>query len=369
MKQFSLTTLSLLCAAVSPLCAEGMMRHSRGQQTSSCPTQQFAAYTITPPAGAKPTNHVNPYFTAEFILWKAYEDGLDFAYTGAPTSTAQVNVEKGQVLHPGHKYEPGFKLGFGLKFLRDAWDLYANYTWLQVTDSKDFENEDSDDGAQVHANYFVPTFPNDVKGTIMNETSATWKLNFDVLDLELGRDFFISKYLTLRPHFGFKFSWMKQKFDVDYTNIIAGVNVDALYPAGSNVDIDFKQTEFGVGIRTGIDTAWRLGNHFSIFGDLALTGLWNHFKEKRKDEVETAADVEYDTFNVKDTINEMTAVLELAIGLRFDYAFNCDKNLFIMQAGWEQQIWFDQNQFFRAMSTDSENLTFEGLTAKIGFAF
>ena len=360
MKLFTLTTIPLLCAAISPLCAEGMMRHSRNQPANACQEQQFTGYTITPQAGARAHSHVNPFFTADFILWKAHQDGLDFAYSGAPVTGRSVDVTKGQVFQPGHKYEPGFKLGFGMKFLPDAWDVYANYTWLQASNSVNVSD------TMIRSNYGTPDLIG-VNFLAASGASANWKLNFNVLDLELGRDFYISKKLTLRPHFGFKFSWMKQKFDVDLNDLIYGASI--LMPQGADVDLDFRQRQFGVGLRTGIDTAWILCKHLSLFGDLALTGLWSHFNENRKDTVTPKGDTGYDTFNVQDKISAMTVVLEFAFGLRYDYSFNCNKNLFFFQAGWEQQFWLNQNQFFRPSTTNADDLSFQGLTAKMGFAF
>ena len=71
----------------------------------------------------------------------------------------------------------------------------------------------------------------------------------------------------------------------------------------------------------------------------------------------------------------MRPVVEMALGLRYETLFSNDNYQFFVQAGWEQQIWLDQNQFIRSVfehnssfSTSGE-LTMQGLDVKVGLAF
>jgi hypothetical protein len=197
----------------------------------------------------------------------------------------------------------------------------------------------------------------------VDEAHARWRLHFNVLDLELGRDFWVSKYLTLRPFVGMKFSWNDQDFDVHYEK-----------EAGAKhgfrklkMDMDLNQTS--VGLRSGLDTAWHMWKKWCIFGDFAISGIWNDFDSHRKDHLAKHGD-NFVTFSRlhKDTHN-VTAVLEWALGLRFQTAFHNDDFMFLLQAGWEEQIWFNQNQFVMMPNSTSGNLTLEGLTVKAGFYF
>ena len=86
---------------------------------------------ITPSAEPSVCGCVTPFVTADFIWWKAQEDGLDFALNG--TSIAGVEAgflpetaSRGTVKGPHFSYEPGFKVGAGLKFEHDGWDLLLN---------------------------------------------------------------------------------------------------------------------------------------------------------------------------------------------------------------------------------------------------
>jgi len=200
--------------------------------------------------------------------------------------------------------------------------------------------------------------------------------SFNVLDLELGRDFYVSKFLTLRPFGGLKFSWQNQKYKVKYSDILfVGDQSDVpssltTIPLGSNVKMDFKQKEFGVGLRVGMNTHWYFCKWLGAYGDFAMTALWNRFKETREVEVNTPARTEYDSEKIKDKVYDVTAVLEIGLGLFFEWAFSNDNYMLYLSAGWEDQVWFNQNNMIFLMNNNAPgNLSFQGFTLKVGFGF
>lgn len=367
MKKFSLTTLPLLLAAVAPLCADstGNKKTNTQSMQTTQPTNQ-----ITPSANPMVTHWCDPYLTADFIWWRVEQDGMNFATSGteplAQDSVTLVNAGKGHVAHPRFKYEPGFKVGFGVKFRHDGWDMYANYTWLRT----DFGDTKKSLHAKTTSGIAATT---ELFGTlgvalpsVTHEAEGKWSLHFNALDIELGRNYWISQWLTLRPHFGMKFSWLDQDYHVEYEGISTptfDVSIDA-----SNVRIHNDIDQFGVGLRTGLDTAWYLWKKWCIFGEFAVSALWNDFDVKRKDTTQTAIG-SFTTLNTKFDSHSVSAVIEIALGLRFETTFHNDDYLFMLQAGWEEQIWFNQNQFFNPLSQSPQDLTFEGLTIKAGFDF
>jgi hypothetical protein len=404
MKQFSLTTIPLLCAAIAPLCADNMdnmisqTNNGNGNNGSSMSNQnqmnqkkktesqrqfeqRWRDNQITPMANPKPDEWCNPYITADYIIWKAYEQGLAYAYDGVPDAPTAVNpasATSGSVFRPKFKWESGFKIGLGNIFNHDGWDVYAEYTWLH-SKAKD-EPGTTDCCVTVSeiakSNYWLSTHACP-EGVLMGAEGGTWNLdNFNVLDLELGRDFYVSKFLTLRPFAGMKFSWMHQKYKFKYEDILfvgdQGDTPSSLttIPLGSNVKVDLKQREFGVGLRAGIDTNWYVCKWFGTYGDFALTGLWNRFHEKRQVEINTPIPTEFVSENMKDKVFDVTAVLEVGIGVFFEWAFSNDAYMVDLALGWETQVWFNQNNLIFLMNNNAPgNLSFQGFTLKVGFAF
>ena len=230
--------LSTLLALASPLCAYAI---TETKNTSNPPSdmkkhemhmqQMRDMNEITPSAEPSVCGCVTPFVTADFISWRAQEDGLDFSFNG--TSIAGVEAgflpetaSRGTVKSPHFSYEPGFKVGAGLKFEHDGWDLFAQYTWWRKNTGK-HNSKSSLTEKSNGSSYVIATSPlhsaafaegelgvggqgSGLATPAVQKASATWALHFNVLDAELGRNFWISKYLTLRPFIGMKFSWLTQ---------------------------------------------------------------------------------------------------------------------------------------------------------------
>jgi len=324
------------------------------------PTQE-----ITPEAQPKVAHWADPFITADFIYWKAVVQNMHYAYTGGITSTS-ANAHQGSFHSPDFDFEPGFKLGFGLKFRHDGWDLFAQWTWLNEFEGNSHSHTSAN--SQEHAIFHsaVPPQLGLLPDAVCDSARAKWSMHFNALDIELGRNFFISRYLTLRPHFGFKFGWIDQDFHPK------GHNVSALLQAispPSEGSVKMGQDFFGCGIRTGLDAVWYFTKHWGLYGDFAISALWSDFHSKREDHFATNTIAKVETLDLKRTLTTLTQVLEFGLGFRYDCTFFLGDYEFYLQAGWEEQIWFNQNQFLDTINTRTGDLTFQGLTVKAGLMF
>ncbi|MCP5509595.1 MAG: MOMP family protein [Chlamydiales bacterium] len=286
------------------------------------------------------------FITADFILWTPREEGLEYVMTGTGAPTGQ-----GSLREPDFGLEPGFKVGLGLNLGHDGWDVFAEYTWLtsSVNDSVNSDN--------------ATWLWNTAAGT--TRFSADWDFNFNAIDLELGRNFFVSQYLTLRPHYGFKGTWQDQDYKTTAEIRAAGALV-----ARDRVAQDFDY--WGFGIRTGMDTAWHFCKSWSIYGNFAISALWSGFDIDRKDTTYTVlTDTSVTTLNTENNFHTILPVLELAIGLRWEIWVSDDDYHFGIDAGWEEQVWWGMNRLIVAGQPQRDNgdLTMQGLTLKFRFDF
>lgn len=322
---------------------------------------------ITPNAGTAVQGGLDVYVQADYILWHASQGGLEYvndggSYAAGATATSNNVLSQGKNRAPHFKTSSGFKAGLGLDFDYDGWDLGATYTWLHTHANSSFD---------------LPT--TGVNTNLLNVTSALttptfatgsshWRLHFNNIDLELGRNFFISPKLTLRPHFGLKGTWQTQTFNATY-------NDTGTYSmtAGSleTYTVANKQHYWGLGVRTGVDTSWMFTRNWSLFGDWAIAALWGQFKDTRVDvsNVTTAAGTalltNYTPFNLRARTHQLNGVMELQLGLRYDYWFSDDEYRFRIQAGWENQLWLDQNNFYNL----NGNLSLQGFTLNLKLDF
>ncbi|MBI3236493.1 MAG: hypothetical protein HYZ48_02120 [Chlamydiales bacterium] len=329
---------------------------------------------ITPQAGPKMTRCVDPYISMDFIYWSAVQDGLQYSYNGVPNSVK--SAKHARINTPDFDCEPGLKVGFGLKVGHDGWDVFANYTWLsEFEDTNSVEAKSGYRLGTVWQTSLIPgaigSTPESTTSIFCNRSHIDWRMQFNALDLELGRNFYISNNITLRPHIGFKFGWISQHYHIKYKGFSYGSSDGT---DTGRYTIRNKQEFFGAGLRGGIDTVWYFVKHFGFYGDLSISTLWSDFHVHRKDSVsDPVGDVvipsKIHNLRLKDSIHNLTEVLELGFGMRYDTTFFEGDYQFSFQAGWEQQIWFDQNQFFDLTETLNGNLSLQGLTIKAGLMF
>lgn len=318
---------------------------------------------ITPSANLPVADGASFFFDLDFIYWQAKEDGLAIGATGDPLPNPITHSHAYTVTNAGKwefidaKYEPGFKVGAGLDLAHDGWSVAANYTWLKE-----------------HASGHISQTPGTgaLVGLVSEDISSIsghWSFYFNVVDLPLSRKFYISKRLTLSPHIGLKGSWMHQTFNV----LEYGVGLTANNSGDNDVSLAQRQKFWGVGLRAGLDTTWHFTRDWSIYGNFAMSTLSCQFQDKGTVYGQDAA---YGFFREgligKTHANQhaIRPVLELALGLRYETMFGSDDYYqFVVQAGWEQQIWWDQNQFLRTADIGGDDLVLQGLDLRVGFRF
>jgi hypothetical protein len=380
MKQFVKKALPLTCAAIAPfflsadesveapmLCATKSAlatTNGNGSKMNQPMNQALMSDRITPETCPCVGNWADPYITADFIYWKAQVDNANFAYNGTASGTLLPPLsapKEGRIYHPSFKYEPGFKVGFGLKFKHDGWDFFSQYTWLQSAGKKHHKVAQANGvGDSLQS---MITYNGDSTASPFDLAQGNWRLHLNVLDLELGRDFWISKRLSLRPFTGMKFSWNTQHFNVLNSNIVA--------PPAS-VEYAMKVKQDGVGIRGGFNSAFFLANKWSIYGDLALTAMFNTLHSHRENNVVFLdGDSVVTQTRTKGHLNTVSGILEMGLGLRFETCFSKNSYKYMLEAGWETQVWFDQAAFafLNNASSHPGNLSMQGLTIKTGFWF
>jgi hypothetical protein len=313
-------------------------------------------HDVTPSAGPRVINGIGMFATGDYLYWVAKQDNMQYASTGY-TNDNFISTAPGSASNLKFRFHSGFKAGLGFSFGHDYWDLSSTYTWF-LSDN----NTGSVKGGEYSG--LTPSFDPYIDlsyADYFTKASSLWTLHFNVIDVDLGRNFYISKYLSLRPFIGLKGSWQKQKSSSSYL----GMMIDTPFSYSRNL----KSSFWGIGIHTGCNTAWHLAGTWSIYGDIAFSSLWGPFQTKRTDKSSSSGS---DVTPVSQTNNfhTLSPVLELALGLRKEQWFYHNRFHVAVQAGWEEQIWWDQNQFAwnRSISLNG-NLILQGLTARIRFDF
>ncbi len=343
---------------------------------------------ITPPVAPTVQNGADVFLTADFIYWKVNQHGLGYANTAykptADTTYSQV-VQGAKTYHAGSKYDPGFKVGLGLQFEHDGWDLYAQYTWLaNGKDTDSVSNNTSSKYLWAESGY-IALNANGQRAVALEHAKGEYQTNFNVIDLEMGRNFFVSRYMTLRPHFGLKGSFNHSKFHQYYTfdnalNTTAGTSGTPFvtyWPAAfkfEDVKSDFRA--YGIGIRAGLDPVWHFTRSWGMYGKLAVTAQYTYNRTQNIDMAYLAASngtKNYASGTQLARANRVSShnivpIIELGLGLTYMTWFYDESYMFDIKAGWEEQVWINYGEYLNATHTDG-NLSLQGFTLKFGFHF
>ncbi len=192
------------------------------------------------------------------------------------------------------------------------------------------------------------------------EFKAHWHAHLNQIDLVLGRGFYVSRWLTLRPHIGLRSTWIWQRLRVAYTHPIATFNI-----VGDPFEVHKRNNWWGFGPEAGLETEWGFSGGFSLYGTLVAAIEYGFHKLRNIEEDERT---ETKTVRMKDSVRECHPILDLQMGVRWDYMFFHDRIHFGLQLGWEQHTYFAQNQFpyfvdntaLGSFTTNNGNLSYQG---------
>ena len=192
------------------------------------------------------------------------------------------------------------------------------------------------------------------------EASTEWKIRLDLLDLELGREFFVSRKLTLRPFIGLRQAWIDMSQNVFFSSNIAfplGTNLsfytltDTLV-AAKNENIYLKNRFRGLGPRAGLNSRWLIGGDVSVVGEAAFSILYGHYTVESNcctcinGEILPAGLDASDIrpSNLQDTFWTSKGVADLGIGFEWSRSFSEDRWGLAIALLWDNSLYFNQNQ-------------------------
>ncbi len=312
--------------------------------------------SINPSARAEVQGGWDLFIYGDLLIWQAHEANLPIA---VKNKDMNFNLDNASGKNLEFDWDLGFRVGLGYNLPHDGWDL--NLTWLRLHSEAHHKLHVANGqilwGSQEH--------PLDGSNGFVN-IPARWHAQLNQIDLDLGREFYVGRFLTLRPHVGLRNTWLRQKLKVNYKEPVF-LNTDELEIRKSN-------HWWGIGPEAGLDTQWMIGAGFSIYGNFTAAIEYGFHKVKNRDEDET---IETDLVKFHDSFRVSHPILDMQLGMMWDQMFYRDRFHVGLHAGWEQHIYFSQNQFayfiddtsIGAFTTNNGDLTYQGWTVGARFDF
>lgn len=293
------------------------------------------------------------FLTFDVLYWQSKVGGMEYVISDGANVFSPI-VHTTNPREAEFDWTFAFKAGIGYKFFHDGWDTHFEYTY--------FHNNGSDSYAVTKPSALHPLQEQEISlitavtaADIANsnilkfceQSSTQLKLSFNDINLDLGRDFFVSKYLSLRPSVGLKASWISLKSSSQYTGgdirhtflvgtvsvAEAGLGTNILY---ANINEKFN----GIGPRASLDTKWYLGNDISIYGDLAGALEFGYF---RLDSNATFTGQPANSISDTQKIHRLVPTVDFELGLMYEKFMMCDTQHFSISLGYETQYFWDVN--------------------------
>jgi len=291
-------------------------------------------------------------FDASFLYWNAASDGYDFVQSlnrtvQNNTVSAQLN---GEAL-PFNTWDPGFQVGVGYIFpQREQWSTRVGWTYFHTNSRRTVFP------LEVSTASLIPNIIPFVMGSAATEAKAHWQLNYNILDAELGKQFFVGRWFSFKPLIGLRGGWIWQNFHVDYAAIFRTTTAFFL-----DTSFNCRQHLGGVGPRIGSDLKWHATKNWSLLGNLSTSILWTsmHMTQNINGFTFPTATTFLANQAVENyTFTRLRTNLEAQLGMEWETFYNRDCFRFSVSTLYTFSYWFGLNRLVNEIvARPNDNLT------------
>lgn len=324
--------------------------------SASLPLQADQPVFTLPSSRPSVQNGWNLSIQGDFLYWQATETGLsyainqDFPVAVNPSTLESEFMGSGKAATPSFDWQSGFRIGLGYNIPHDQWDLDLLWTCCNG-EGNNSQESNNPTRPTILTSYVHPNSYNNDTAPVCMKASADLSIGLNVVDLDLARQFKVGKWLSLRPHFGARSVWLDQTYNVRYEDLYATFHDEA--PTLESYLTPMTNNFWGVGGRAGFGMDFGLKWGISLFGDLAFSLLYGVFDVTRTERLTLSMktsegeNIEATVFLGDEKFHAGTMVTDIALGLRWSTGFAKDRIRLLLQAGWEQHMFFSQNQFMK----------------------
>ncbi|MCP5492298.1 MAG: MOMP family protein [Chlamydiales bacterium] len=329
-------------------------------------------------ANARPSKEDSNWFIKGGLLYmRPNVGGTEFAFTSAtPTLTYPIS---GSTKKIDFDTSVGFTVGLGYNFNFDGWDIQSNYARLSSGGSKSASVNCN--GVVIPLRAAICPFPEDtVQQSSFWATRAKSKYNieYNTVDLQMGRSYFLSSTLSMRPSFGIKAAFIDLKQATrycggsdDHDDVFCDVQMISL---GSDVLSIRETSDFsGIGPEVSMQSKWFLGKGFSFFAEALGALLYGYFDVDRNEKLNSN-----DTSRIDLSANthRLVPMAQLQSGVAYDIFFDDDHQHIGFRFGYDVQYYWRINQMIEIynpstlrMDRYSEDFSLHGLLFDIRWDF
>ncbi|MDN3505583.1 MAG: Lpg1974 family pore-forming outer membrane protein [Rhabdochlamydiaceae bacterium] len=291
------------------------------------------------------------YIGAGFVYQQAKAGGTEYAYTDDSANTYPI---KGDMSDINYKWDWGLNIMAGYNMPHDGMDLRLGYHYFDQSSNNSTSSGLNGTVVPLRSSSSIRT---GTAGsfTACDKATSDYSLDMNLLDLQLGRDYFVSKMLSFRPYFGLVSDWIDQSQKTQYTG---GSQL------GSNtVEVNDKSNFWGMGPELGLGSKWFIGQGFSFFSDANASLLYGRFGVRHKEKY--TDDVNQELI-VNGNVHRVVPTAQLVMGLGYDIMLDDDSHHFGIRLGYNVEYYFFQNQMLKVDYELGNNPQFERTNESLG---
>lgn len=317
-----------------------------------CPPPSPSVCAYNAPYGIDLLCEWDLFFTGSFLWLQATEENLNLGTIiteqgGVPfVGPAFINRN---IVEFDFSFKPGFKVGVGLNFDVDNWQLYAEYTYLHQTINTSITPRTAQtvSGGVTTRQQIAPNwYPEQPSNFVFLEGSGEWELKLDLTQMQLAREYYVGKCLTFRNYVAVEGAWIRQQLDISFQGI---ENVDL--PENSVLTSSTLKTKsWGVGPKVGLDMKWLFCTGFRFFANTSGALLFTKYTT-----ISERGNLIVDSETIPLNVTDQSAftrspcfvrpIADITLGFGWGDYFFCNKWFFDLELGYTTSVFWSQNMF------------------------
>lgn len=325
-------------------------------------------YGLNPPPTCPTCCGCTWYGQLEYLYWKPFVEHAhpctlitsDRINVGIPISQASSSHTTSRNKDFRFDWDSGFRVGLGYGFPCDKWGLALTWTHYRTDaffSESGFGSFDTDEGFVKDVKMPIPGFiSSDQTGLLIGfqtgSLAAKWNFQFNQVDLDFFRDFYVGCSLSLKPYVGLRALILKNTIDSYAQYQVADQDI-------SNFGFPFNQSTFSqrlrsdlksFGLKGGLESFWEVTCGLGVYGNVGASLIYANYETENKTQISGTT---IDNGGLKVTgdvetpywFQTLKMMSDLSIGIQWRQAINCNQNLVVIKAGWEHHMLLQGSQF------------------------
>ena len=349
--------------------------------SEECCSQNYTLFCpeITPGYNAplfQPCSSPRPYSFGSFLYLKASQENMELGAKTLIEGAINVGASnflildlKQNAINLPFRFHPGYQVGVGLLFANDHWDLKASFTQYNVKNHVQVSTGAPSFILPSRAPFSTAFLSSLITLDLYEFAKESWDLEMYLLDLELSREGYFGKNLSLKMGAGLRGALIDQSLSATY--LFAN-------PAQLSSFLDQSSHSLGVGPQCSFDLSWMIRNYFRIFATAEADVLHTWYPKLKYQTISSGTvfnDGDFETIENDFKQNDFSILrphLEYSLGIGLKSPFLPNKGFFDLQLSYTFHVFFNQNMFryfedslISALSTSPNgNLYVEGLVVR-----